>query len=145
MANAVTTPNVKSQTGNRVRVLFGGVPVGVVQSVRFSDSYALESVSGVGDIHVVENVPTRANHSVSVSSMTLFAGNLRDQGVAALNGDDALRGLVFDITVFSRDTGQPLRSAKSCSYDSGTVSIEAHRVVVTNAEFKALDVTGLGL
>lgn len=145
MAQATTSANLKVITGNRIKILFGGLPVGLAQSARFSDDYALEQASGIGDIHVIENVPSRANHTVSVTAMTLFTGNLRDQGVATVNGDSALLGLVFDIVIFSRDTGQPLRSAKSCSFASGTLSVEAHRIVSEEAQFRALDMTGTGL
>jgi hypothetical protein len=145
MAQATTTANLKALSGNRVKILFGGQAVGLAQSVRFADNYALEDASGIGDIHVIEHVPTKATHTVSVTAMTLFTGNLRDQGIATINGDSALLGLVFDVVIYSRDTGLPLRSAKSCSFDSGTISIEAHRIVSAEAQFKALDVTGTGL
>jgi hypothetical protein len=90
-------------------------------------------------------VPSKATHTVSVTAMTLFTGNLRDQGITVVNGDGALLGLVFDIVIYSRDTGLPMRAAKSCSFDSGTISVEAHRIVSADAQFKALDVTGAGL
>ena len=145
MPQATTTANVRTVTGNRIKILFGGAAIGLAQSVRFSDDYALEQASGIGDIHVIENVPTRANHTVSVTAMILFTGNLRDQGIATLNGASALQGLVFDIVVYSRDTGLPLRAAKSCSYGGGTISVEAHRILSEDAQFRALDVTGSGL
>lgn len=142
MALAATKKNVQTMTGNRVEVRFGGVKVGLAQTVRGSDSYALEQASGIGDIHVVENVPTRANHRVAVTNMVLFTGNLRDQGISLVNGDDALQGLTLDIVIYSRDSGLPLRAYKSCSFDSGTVSVEAHRILAQDATFIALDVTG---
>lgn len=145
MPQATTTANVKTLSGNRVKILFGGAAIGLAQDVRFADSYALEDASGIGDIHVIEHVPSKANHTVSVTAMTLFVGNLRDQGITTVNGANALQGLVFDIVIYSRDTGLPLRAAKSCSFDSGTVSVGAHRITMTDASFKALDVTGLGL
>lgn len=145
MAQATTTANLKVRSGNRIKVLFGGAAVGLAQSVRLSDSYALEQASGIGDIHVIENVPTRANHRVAVTAMVLFTGNLRDQGVSTYNGDNALQGLVFDIVTYSRDDGTPLRALKRCSFDSGDISVEAHRIVMETANFIALDVTGYGL
>lgn len=145
MTQATTTANLKTLSGNRIKVLFGGVAVGLAQSIRLVDSYALEDASGIGDIHVIEHVPTKANHTVSVTGMTLFTGNLRDQGISATNGDQALLGLVLDIVVFSRDTGLALRSAKNCSFDSGTVSVSAHQIVSQEAQFKALDVSGFGI
>ena len=145
MPAATTTSNVRTISGNRIKILFGGSPVGLAQSVRFADSYGLEDASGIGDIHVIEHVPSKATHTISVTAMTLFVGNLRDQGISVVNGDNALQGLVFDVVIYSRDTGLPMRSAKSCSFDSGTVSVEAHRIVSVDAQFKALDVTGTGL
>lgn len=145
MALATKNSNVQSITGNRVVVEFGGARIGLAQSVRGSDSYALEQASGIGDIHVIENVPTRANHRISVSNMVLFTGNMRDQGIAVVNGDDALQGLVLDIVIYSRDSGLPLRAYKRCSYDSGTVAVEAHRILAQDAQFIALDVTGINI
>jgi hypothetical protein len=145
VAQATTTPNLKTISGNRIKILFGGQAIGLAQSVRFADNYALEDASGIGDVHVIEHVPSKATHTVAVTAMTLFTGNLRDQGITTINGDNALQGLVFDIVIYSRDTGLPMRSAKSCSFDSGTISVEAHRIVSADAQFKALDVTGSGL
>lgn len=145
MPQVTTTASTKVTSGNRVKVLFGGVSIGLAQSVRFADSYGLEDASGVGDIHVIEHVPTKATHTVSVTGMTLLTGNMRDQGISTLNGDNAMQGLVFDIVVYSRDTGLPLRTAKGCAFDSGTVSVEAHRIVMQDAQFKAVDVSGFGI
>ena len=145
MAAATSTANLKTISGNRIKILFGGSAIGLAQSVRFADSYGLEDASGIGDIHVIEHVPSKATHTVSVTAMTLFVGNMRDQGISIVNGDNALQGLVLDIVVYSRDTGLPMRAAKSCSFDSGTLSVEAHRIVSTDASFKALDMTGTGL
>lgn len=145
MALATTTTNLSTQTGNRVKVLFGGVAIGLCQSVRMADSYGLEDASGIGDIHVIEHVPTKATHTVAVTGMVLFTGNMRDQGISTVNGDQALQGLVLDIVVYSRDTGLPLRAAKKCTFDSGTVSVEAHRILMQDGQFKALDVTGFNI
>lgn len=145
MALATTTSNVKTATGNRYVVEFGGQAIGLAQSVRMADSYALEAASGIGDIHVKEYVPTRADHTLSVSSMTLMGATMRNLGIAPINGDDALKGLVFDIAVYSRDTGQKVRSYISCSYDSGTSDISAHRIIMQDAQFKCLNVTGTDL
>lgn len=140
----MATPNVKTATGNRIVVEFDGKRVGLVQSVRMSDNYGLEDASGIGDIHVVEHVPTKAVHTISVSTMTLFKGNMRDAGIEPQNGDDVLQGLVLDIVSYSRDTGAVMRKYESCSYDSGDVDVSAHRIVMKSSQWKALDVTGTG-
>lgn len=141
----MATQNLKTQSGNRIQVEFDNKQIGLVQSVRLSDSYGLEPASGIGDIHTVEHVPSRATHSVEVSTMVLFKKNMRDSKISTLNGDGALQGIVFDIVVYSKDSGQRLRAYKSCSYDSGSVDVQAHRIVVANGSFRALDVEGEGL
>ena len=141
----MATRNLKTQSGNRIVVEFDGKRIGLVQSVRMSDNYGLEDASGIGDIHVIEHVPTKAVHTLAVSNMTLFKGHMRDSGIAAVNGDDVLQGLVFDIVSYSKDTGLVLRKYTGCSYDSGDVDVSAHRIVMQSAQLKALDVTGTGI
>lgn len=140
----MATSNVQTFTGNRAVVELDGKRVGLAQSVRTNDSYGLESASGIGDIHTVEWVPTRANHTVSVGTMTLLKANLMSLGLVPENGDDALKGMVFDIVIYSRDTGQALRAYRKLSFDSGDMDVSAHRIVTRNAQFKAIDVTGTG-
>ena len=142
----VTTRSIgKVQSGNRIVVEFGGVAVGMIQSVRMSDSYALEDATQIGDIHVQEHVPTKASHTLSVSAMNLRVGSLRAAGAIPQNGDVALQGLVLDFVSYSRDTGLPLRKYVSCSYDSGDTDVSANRIVMNSGTFKALDVMGTGL
>lgn len=141
----MATQNQQVQSGNRIVVELDGKTVGLIQSLRMSDSYGLEDASGIGDIHVVEHVPSKAVHSLSVSQMVLKRGHLRDRGISLENGDAALEGLVFDIAVYSKDTGEKLRSYKSCSYDSGDLDVSAHRIVMASGQLKALDVTGTGI
>jgi hypothetical protein len=145
LPQASLTTNVNTFSGNRIKVLFGGVPVGLIQSVRWADDYGLEDASGIGDIHVIEHVPAKAVHTLNVSNMCLFVGNLRDQGIATLNGAQAMLGLVLDIVAYSLDSGLPLRAAKSCSYASGSIAVEAHRIVMQEGVFKALNMTGSNL
>jgi hypothetical protein len=137
---------VNTWSGNLITVEIGGFLVGCCQSARLADSYALEDASGCGDIHVIEHVPTKATHTVSVTNMCLFTGALRGNG-HTLNGDQALEGLVFDITVNGvgpLTPGGTQRQYLSCSYDSGDVDITAHRITVASGQFKALDVIGAG-
>lgn len=137
--------NVQTQSGNRVVIELDGVAFGLLQNVDWGDNYGHESASGIGDIHSKEWVPSKADHTVSVGMMVMINHKARRVGILAENGDDVLKGRVFDIVAYSKDTGQKLRAARSCTFDSGRVSVNAHRIVVTNAEFKALDVDGLGL
>ena len=141
----MATQNLKARSGNRVIVKFDGKQVGLVQSVRMADDYSPEPASGIGDIHVQEYVPTMARHSISVSSLVLFTGAMREQGITALNGDDVLQGLVFDIVVESKDDGAILRKYSGCSFASGDIDVSKHAIVVSSGQFNALDVSGAGL
>jgi hypothetical protein len=137
--------NLKARSGNRIVVTFDGKQIGLVQSVRMSDDYGPEPASGIGDIHVQEYVPSMARHSLSVSAMKLFKGDMRAAGITALDGDDVLEGKVFDILVLSKDDGTELRKYTGCSYASGDVDVSKHQIIVANAQFNALDVSGSGL
>ena len=136
--------NLKTRSGNRIVALFDGKQVGLMQSVSMNDDYSPEPASGIGDIHVAEYVPTMARHSLNVSSMVLNKGSLRDAGIAVENGDDILRGLIFDIEVLSKDDGSLLRKYMGCSYASGSMEVSKHAIVMANGMFNALDVSGTG-
>ena len=136
--------NLKTRSGNRIIVTFDGKQVGLVQSVRMNDDYAPEPASGIGDIHVVEYVPTMARHNLSVSAMVLNRGALREAGISSENGDSMLLGLVFDLEVVSKDDGSLIRKYTGCSYASGDLEVSKHQIVMTNATFNALDVVGTG-
>lgn len=137
--------NLKTRSGNRTLVLLDGKQVGLIQSVRASDDYGPEPASGIGDIHVQEYVPTMARHMLSVSTMVLTQKSLRDAGVAIENGDAALKGLVFDFQIVDKDSGQELRKYMGCSYASGDIEVSKHSIVMSNAQFNALDVAGAGI
>ena len=141
----MSSQNLKARSGNRVIVTFDGKQVGLIQTVRMSDDFGPEPASGIGDIHVQEYVPTMARHTLSVSSMILFAGAMREAGITTVDGDEALEGRVFDIVVQSKDDGTELRKYIGCSYASGDVEVTKHAIIVSNAQFNALNVTGAGL
>ena len=150
--------NQQTWSGNLITVEVDNQLIGLIQSCRLTDNYGLEDASGVGDVHVVEHVPSKAVHTVSLSNMVLFKGNMRTVlGVLNENGDSVMKGLVFDIGIYARGaygTGGPtttppagaqLRAIIGCSYDSGDVDITAHRISMQSGQFKALDVRGLGI
>lgn len=137
--------NLKTRSGNRVVPKIDNKTIGLIQSLRMSDDYSPEPASGIGDIHVAEYVPTMARHVINVSSMVLFTGAMREAGVAMENGDAVLEGIVFDIAVESKDDGTLLRKYTGCSYASGDIEIQKHAIIVSNAVFNALDVSGTGL
>lgn len=134
--------NINTHSGNRIAVEFDGKVIGLVQSVTMKDNYGHAEAIGIGDIHVQEHVPTKAAHDLSVDTMVLFKGNLRDAGIAPQNGDDVLGGVVFDLCIYSKDTGQLLRKYIGCTYVSGEMKVEAQKIVMNKGEFKALDVVG---
>ena len=59
-------------TGNVVLVELDGKPVGICQSLTVTDNYALEPISGIGNINPLEHVPTRASHSLRMSQVMLY-------------------------------------------------------------------------
>jgi hypothetical protein len=139
------TQNIKVRSGNRCLVMMDNKAVGLIQSYRATDDYGPEAASGVGDIHAVEYVPTMARHTLSVSTMVLFTSNMRQAGVAVENGDGALKGMVFDVVTMDKDNGGELRTYVGCSYASGDLDVSKHAIVMSNAQFNALDARGTGL
>jgi len=137
--------NLQTHSGNRIVVEFDGKVIGLVQSVKMADSYPMEEAVGIGDIHVQEYVPTKATHILTVSALVMMRHNMRDAGVAPQNGDDVLRGLVFDLCIYSKDSGRLLRKYIGCSYESGDTTITANKIVAQTATLKALDVVGTSL
>lgn len=140
----MATTNVQSQSGNRVAVMLDGIQVGAMQSVRMSASYGLEPVYGIGDIDPLEHVPTAARYPISVSNVVLRKGALRKAGLAPENGAAALKGVVFDIEVYSKDDGTLLQKYQGCSYDSGDVDVSRNAIVMSSAQFMALTISGNG-
>jgi hypothetical protein len=139
------TPNIKTQTGNRVLVEIAGQRVGLIQTVGADDDYGMEPASGIGDIHVQENVPTMARHTLNVSAMVLKTNSLRSLGILPENGDDVLKGLVFDIVYYDKDTNAILRKYTGCSVSRCSVEVQKHAIVATNATIVALDASGTGI
>jgi len=136
----MATTNIKVRSGNRTVVLLDGKQVGMIQSIRASDSYQMEAAGGIGDIHVQEYVPSVAQHSITVQQMVLYSGTLRQLGVSLENGDEALKGVVFDIVTMDKN-GETIRKYTGCSFDSGDLEISAHKILSSSAQFKALDVS----
>lgn len=136
--------NLKVRSGNRIIITLDGKQIGTMRSLRMNDDYSPEPVSGIGDIHVVEYVPTVARHNLSASYVVLNRNSLREMGIALENGDDALQGVVFEIVAMSKDDGTILRTYTGVSYASGDMEISANAIVMASATFNALDVSGVG-
>lgn len=141
----MASKNKNVRSGNEIAILLDGKQIGLIQSISASDDYGPDAASGVGDIHVVEHVPTVARHSVSVSNMLLKTSDMRKAGLTATNGDDVLQGRVYDIAIYDKATGEELRKYRGCTYASGSVEIQKHAILVSSAQFMALDVIGQGL
>ena len=65
-----------SLSANSIIVLLAGQPVGFIQSLTSQDDYAPEPLSGVGDIHAHEWVPTFARYTIQVDRMCLRRSSL---------------------------------------------------------------------
>lgn len=134
--------NLKARSGNQIIVAFDGKQIGAIKSVSLNDDYSPEPVTGIGDIHVQEYVPTVARHAISVNGLVLKTSSMRAAGLTPENGDDVLLGLVFDILVQSKEDGSLLRKYSGCSYASGSIDVSANAIVVASAQFNALNVSG---
>ena len=135
------------RTGNKILVQIGGITVGLCQSVDCQEDMSPEPASGIGDISVVEWVPTMARYTVHIEEMVLNAGSLRGAGVTPGTADDVLKGNVFDLVfVATGDLGESglARVIKSCSYASGSVQIRKHAIVISSAVFNAIGAVGTG-
>lgn len=140
----MASTNIRAKSGNRIVVMFDGKQVGACKSVSLHDDYSPEPVSGIGDIHMLEYVPTAARYSLQIEAIVLEKEQLRSAGITTVDGDDALLGRVFDIVVIGKDTGEELRKYMGCSYASGDIRVTANQVVSTSASFNALRVSGMG-
>jgi hypothetical protein len=136
--------NQVARSSNRFVLMIDGKVIGYAQSASLDDDYAPEPLSGIGDIHVRENVPTMARHTVQVQEAVVRQKALRDLGVAIENGDGALQGVVFDIVVTDKADTLLIRKYVGCSYARGSVDVRKHAIVMASATFMALDVIGTG-
>jgi len=134
--------NLKVRSANLARVLIDGEEVGLMQNINMSDDYGPEGASGIGDIHVQEHVPTMARHSISCSKMALRTAGLYAKGIVPENGEEALRGLVVDIEVLDKNTGEVLRKYLFCTFASGSIEVSKHAIISYQSQWMALDVAG---
>lgn len=130
------------QSANKIVVLYNNQPVGLCQDINFSDDYNPEPASGVGNIYVQEWVPTMARYEIHTRFMVLNQQSMYSAGIAFVDGNAALTGLVFDIQIIDGVTGGSLRKYTGCSYASGNVRVEKHNIVVSEARFVCLQPTG---
>lgn len=134
--------NLQVQSGNQVVVVYDGKQIGAMQSVRMSDDYGLEPVYGIGDIDPIENVPTAARYNLSCQNVILRKGAMRAAGLVPENGQAALQGLVFDIEVYDKSTGDLIRKHTGASYSSGDIDFSRNAIVMASAQFMCLNASG---
>lgn len=130
------------RSANVARIVMDGTEVGLVQNLRPSDDYAPDAASGIGDIHVQEYVPTQARHTLTCSVLALRKSGLYSLGIFPSNGDDAMKGLVFDIEIFDKSDGTVIRKYLNCSYGSGDIEITKHAIIAHSATLLSLDASG---
>lgn len=138
----MATVNHVAVSGNIIMAMFDGKQIGLIQNIGMNDDYGPEPASGIGDIHVAEYVPTMARHTLNVTGMLLRRGAMLEAGIIMENGDAVLQGLVFDIVVANKDSGEILRRYRGCSYASGSLDVQKHSIVMQSGQFNALDVGG---
>ena len=163
MARENFKQNIVVRSSNRFSIVMGGIVVGLLQDLRCQDDYSPEPASGIGSIAVREYVPTMARHTISTSQACMFVENLRKLGISFNNGNDAMKGLVFDIQITDRSSntatstafpstvsytdfdpgsaGNILRIYKKCSFASGDIEIRKHAMIVTSATINACNAT----
>jgi len=141
--------NIIAHSGNLITLELDGKTFGTIQRMSCSDAYNPEPVSGIGDIHAQEFVPSMAQHTITVEHAVLKVGAMRSLGVIGENGTERLKGMEFDIVVYEKNPQssaiKELRKYRHCSYASGSINISAHRVVMSDATFNARDVVGTGI
>jgi len=128
-------------TGNEVDVYLDGIQAEALQTITGSDDYGHQPVSGVGNIHVMEYVPERAMHQVTIDRMAMRKDQLVKAGIVQENGDSAMRGKVFDVEIFHKEGALMKKYVKAvCS--SARMTVTAHRVTISDAVFLARDTVG---
>jgi hypothetical protein len=136
----MSSNSVRAKTGNRFVIKFDGQAIGVCKSIDMRDEMGLEPVTGIGSINAFEYVPTLARHTISVEEIIMDSDSLMSLGLVSENGTAALEGKIFDIEA-TDDTGAS-RKYLNCSYASGSISIRGNALLVSNATFNAIDVSG---
>lgn len=177
------TQNLRAISGNLVLIQMGGKTVGYVQSMTASEDYNPEPLSGVGDIHVHEHVPTQARYQLSIEraclrldmteknlpggSLMTIPNGAPEEGLWH-NGEEVLKGWVFDVVVISgraipsiapggnssqNGTGgngtasvsagpNAFRTYYNCSLGSATVRIAKHAIIIEDAVLLPTHVDG---
>jgi len=158
----MATQNIRAHSGNLIQLEFDGKVYGTIRGLNAQDDYAPEPLSGIGEVHVQEWVPSMARHTLRVDYMIIKKDSLRSLGVMDENACERLQGMEFDIVMYEKmpqagaggSATQPgvcdhrlgeLRKYKYCTMASASINIQAHQIVVSDATFYARDVVGKGI
>lgn len=137
----VHTPRVRS--GNIMVMYLDSKILGTIRSARFQDDYAPDPLVGIGDIEVQEYVPTVARHSITVEYAVMQNETMWSLGLTPENAADRLRGEEITIEVHDK-AGSGVRKYEKCSFASGSFSVQANQIVMSDATFNARTVSGKG-
>ena len=144
----------KAYTGNLIVVELRNTRYALIRSLHIQEDFAPEPLQGAGEVQVVEWVPTTARYTLTADWMVspggITRGHIIPEDYATRLGTE-----LFNITIYDRfnmKLGEKyvmveneLRQYQDCSYVSGTISIEAHRIVTTNAVFHAISASGTSI
>jgi len=119
----------KVYSGNTVMVVINNKPVGLLQDVTADEDFAPEPASGIGDVRVVEYVPTMYRVSLRVASMSLKKDSLFSVGVFPENVDKYLATNPFTVVVIDKVTNKIIRQYNNCIFGRGTFSVRKHTIV----------------
>lgn len=126
---------------NKSRVFINGVELFLLSDIRCSDDYALEAISGIGNVHVKQHVPTVARHQFTLNGYMERNEKTIRNNIIPENGDVALRGRTFSVEIFDRE-GPLLRRYEEAMCNDVNASMSAHRLMMKGATFHATDVKG---
>lgn len=147
----MATNNRRTYVSNRIDlVLDDQYRIGAVQSVEVQMSFALEPISGVGSVRVLEWIPTMARISVNCDTVYIFSEEMEQVGrqLVPQRADDSMFGWVFDIYAQPDQFDVPgygaaayskVWKAQGCSFDSGSFRVAKHGAVGRACSFMALD------
>lgn len=141
--NVAKTEGRQIHSGNLVRILFGGLEVGLMQSVSFSEEYGTEPVYAIGDADAVEYVPGNSKYSCRAEWILLRSKALTKVGIILENSTEILKGLLFTIEVFEK-AGDPttMRKYTGVSMASTEFTITKGQALSRNATFNILSAQG---
>jgi len=151
----VAVKNRQAYVANRIDLVWDDVArVGAVQNAEVQISFALEPISGVGSVRVLEYIPTMARITVNTDMVYMFGEEVERVGASYMpqKSDDSLNGMVFDMYALVDAVDTPSRygkgngakyntmwKAQGCFLDSGSFRVAKHGAIGRACSFAALD------